>query len=321
MNTLPAPEKVLRLAMLGMVEGNGHPYSWSAIFNGYDPDSMARCPYPAIPRYLGNQPAATAGITGARVTHLWTDNPEDAPLVARASLIPHVVQRPEDVIGQVDAGLIATDIGSEHISRCRAFVEAGIPIFIDKPMVDNEADLQTFLRWEREGARILSSSCMRYAREFASLRNSSHEMGEIRYASVTTAKSWERYGIHALEAIFPIVKPGFISGRNTGEAGRDMVHFKHRSGLDVCVAAVADMAGGFGALQICGTQSHVQVSFLDTFHAFKAQLESFVDYVRTGVRPFPFAETVELMRMVICGIVSRREGGREVLLEEIASTS
>ena len=26
-----------RWAMLGMVDGNGHPYSWSAIFNGYDP--------------------------------------------------------------------------------------------------------------------------------------------------------------------------------------------------------------------------------------------------------------------------------------------
>ena len=31
----------IRIAMLGMVEGNGHPYSWSAIFNGYDPEKMA----------------------------------------------------------------------------------------------------------------------------------------------------------------------------------------------------------------------------------------------------------------------------------------
>lgn len=26
----------IRLGMVGMTEGNGHPYSWSAIFNGYD---------------------------------------------------------------------------------------------------------------------------------------------------------------------------------------------------------------------------------------------------------------------------------------------
>ncbi len=35
----------LRLAMLGMVEGNGHPYSWSAIINGdYDKEEMAIVP-------------------------------------------------------------------------------------------------------------------------------------------------------------------------------------------------------------------------------------------------------------------------------------
>lgn len=41
-------EKELRLAMLGMIEGNGHPYSWSAIVNGYDPAEMEMCPYAGI---------------------------------------------------------------------------------------------------------------------------------------------------------------------------------------------------------------------------------------------------------------------------------
>lgn len=28
--------RLLRLAVLGVIEGNAHPYSWSAITNGYD---------------------------------------------------------------------------------------------------------------------------------------------------------------------------------------------------------------------------------------------------------------------------------------------
>ena len=37
MSVLPIEKIEIRLAMLGMVEGNGHPYSWSIIFNGgYD---------------------------------------------------------------------------------------------------------------------------------------------------------------------------------------------------------------------------------------------------------------------------------------------
>ncbi len=55
----------LRLAMLGMIEGNGHPYSWSAIVNGYDPAAMAACPYPVIPVYLGKQPLESVRIPGA----------------------------------------------------------------------------------------------------------------------------------------------------------------------------------------------------------------------------------------------------------------
>ena len=61
-----------------MIEGNGHPYSWSAIINGYDSAEMARCPYPAIPAYLGKQALDTVRIPGARVTHVWTDDPADA---------------------------------------------------------------------------------------------------------------------------------------------------------------------------------------------------------------------------------------------------
>jgi predicted dehydrogenase len=55
----------------------------------------------------------------------------------------------------------------------------------------------------------------------------------------------------------------------------------------------------------------------DSFYSFKAQLKSFADYVRTGERPFPFEETIELMKIIIAGIRSREEGGREVMLAEI----
>ena len=311
----------IRLAMLGMVDGNGHPYSWSAIFNGYEPEAMARCPYAAIPDYLSKQPPDAFGIPGARVTHVWTDDPADAPRVAQASRIPNVVERPEDVIGKVDAVIIATDKGWEHVERCRPFADAGAPMFVDKPLVDNAADLATFRKWIADGNPILSSSCMAYAKEFAPYRASTHDLGLVRYASVTTAKSWERYGIHALSAVYPIFGPGFISARNTGTSDRNVVHFKHTCGADVIVAAIDNLYGGFGQLQLCGTAGSVHAAFRDTYYAFKAQLADFVRYLRTGVAPFPFSETEELMTMLIAGIRSRAEDGREVFLAEIAAES
>ena len=302
----------IRLAMLGMVDGNGHPYSWSAMFNGYDREAMADCPYAGIPEYLDKQPPDTVRIPGAAVTHIWTDDPADAQHVARCSLIPTVVERAEDVIGQVDAVIVATDRGDEHVARCRPFVEAGIPVFVDKPLVDNRADLDVFRAWIAEGRPIMSSSCMRYAKEYMPYRASTAELGDLRFVSITTPKSWERYGIHALEAIYPILGPGFLTARNTGSAERNVVHLTHSRGVDAVVIASSDMYGAFGALTLAGTKGHVQVSFRDTFYAFQTQLRAMLDWLRTGNPPYPFSETDELMRLVIAGIDSRAAGGTEI---------
>jgi predicted dehydrogenase len=317
MGGFPIQRSDIRLAILGMVDGNGHPYSWSAIFNGYDPEEMAKCPFPVIPIYLAKEPSSSFGILGAKVTHIWTDDAADAERVARAALIPNVLSHPEEAIGQVDAVIIPTDKGHEHVSRARPFIEAELPVFIDKPLVDNAADLKTFMAWIAEGKPILSSSCMRYAKEYMPYRASTRELGEVRLATITTPKSWERYGIHALEGIYPIFGPGFISARNSGSSQRNIVHFRHECGADIVVAAVDDLYGAFGVLGLYGTAGHVKVAFADTFYAFKKQLEGFVHYLLSGVPPFPFSETVELMKMVIASIQSREEQGREVFLAEI----
>ena len=306
--------------MLGCTPGNGHPYSWTAMFNGYNREAMTKeCPFAGIPVYLNKQP--TEGLTspGAKVTHIHCagEGGFTAEHVARLSLIPNVVAKATDVIGHVDAVVIATDIGGEHVARARPFVEAGLPVFIDKPLTDNAADLAVFRQWEREGRAILSSSSMRYSKEYLPYRISTRELGDLRYVSITTPKSWEAYGIHALEGMFPVVGPGFISARNVGTKERNLVHLKHSRGIDVVVVANYDMFGGFGLLQLIGTAGHVNVTSGDTFFAFKSQLEAFVGYLRTGVRPFPFSETEELMQLLIAGIRSRAEGGREVLLSEI----
>ena len=175
-----ASGQTLRFAMLGMIPGNGHPYSWSAIVNGYDPVAMAPCPYPSIPQYLGAQPLAQVKVPNAQVTHIWTDVLDEARLVAKASLIPHVVNQPEDVIGHVDAVFISTDDGYDHVRRARPFVEAGLPVFIDKPLAISIQDLQTFIDWEKGGAPILSSSGARYHPGLDKWETDRAKYGELR---------------------------------------------------------------------------------------------------------------------------------------------
>lgn len=318
MGSFPLTKQTIRLAMLGMVEGNGHPYSWSIIINGdYDPEALAQCPYAAIKDYIGKQPQNTLGIEGAEVTHVWTDDPADAVSVAKVAKIPHIAKRTEDVIGYVDAVLVATDKGDEHVERCRPFVEAGIPVFVDKPLCNSQADLATFSEWVAESRPLISSSAMRYCKEFEPYHQATSEFGELRYIDITMAKSWEAYGIHALEAVYPIVGPGFVSVRNTGDSTRNIVHATHQSGVDINLAVISDLYGGFGLMTLAGTRASTQLRFFDNYYSFKMQLQSYVDYLRTGQPPVPWEETRELMKLVIAGTLSRQEGGREVLLSEL----
>jgi predicted dehydrogenase len=309
----------LRLAMLGMVEGNGHPYSWSAIINGgYDRALMHECGYPTIPQYLGAQLPEALGIEGAHVTHVWCEDAERARHVARACRIDNVATRATDVIGQVDAAIIATDIGEEHLERARPFIEAGLPVFIDKPLTTNPAHLRQFTKWQREGKKILSTSAMRYAHEFVALRERLSEIGPVRLITVTTPKSWERYGIHALEAVYGLVEPGgWESVANTGTEGADLVHAHHYSGVEIVLAAIYDLSACFACVNVYGAKGMISARFADTFYAFKAQLVAFVEFARGGKEPFDFAKTTEQMKIIIAGQQSRRENGRRVLLSEI----
>ena len=314
----PLGNKELRIGILGMTEGNGHPYSWSAMFNGYDPVAMEDCGFPVIPRYLEKQPKETLGIPNAKITCICCTGyaqREEAEKMAKAALIPTVYDDPTEMIGNVDAVIVATDDGNEHVDRCRPFVEAGIPMFIDKPLVNTEEDLRTFVKWRKEGAKFITCSCMRYAKEREPFFQNHYELGKLFYISSPMAKKYETYGIHALEAMYPLLGQGFVSVRNTGTYERTFVHIKHESGCNVNVVQGIGMAGA--GMLVIGEHGSRYLETGDSYYAFKKQLDLFVHWLRTGEEPFPFEESVELMKLVIGGLRSREEGGREVFLDEI----
>jgi hypothetical protein len=313
-------EKPLRLAMLGMIPGNGHPYSWSAIVNGYDPVEMSHCPYSMIPEYLAARPLESVGIPGASVTHIWTDEPGDAGNVARAALIPHVVGDPTEVIGHVDGVVISTDDGEDHARRAAPFIEAGLPVFVDKPLATTIPELARFARWKRQGGRILSSSGMRYAKEIDNVRD-----GDWVWLNSATGKSLERYGIHALEPLFVLLGPGFRDVSCLGHENSCIATVTHTSGALATLAVIPEAAGSFGAIAAHGRNAIASLSLEDTYSAFRRQLVAVVEWMRGGTDPYPFDDTMELMAVLIAARESRANRGCTVsthsVLERVAKES
>lgn len=317
----PFGDKPIKIGMLGMTEGNAHPFSWSAIINGYDKDEMYKWThelYPTIPMYLNRQPGESFGIDGVRVTHVCFSGYEDREMAencARAAFIENVTDTPENMIDKVDAVICATDIGAEHVERCRPFIEAGIPMFIDKPLTDNEDDLKTIVKWVDNGAKIISSSSLRYMKTLEPYYQNRYELGKIRYICSPMAKYWETYGMHALESIYPLLGAGFEWVQNLGTYEKAMVQLHHTNGCDISIP----MGYGFATngITIMAENEVRTITDSDSFYAFKKQLVKFVEYLRSGKSDHSFSDTIEMAKIIIAGIKSRNEGGRRVYIDEI----
>ena len=168
---------MLKLGVIGMSEGNGHPYSWSAIVNGkYNEKEMANCGYAGIPVYL-NANKDTLGIEGAKVTCVWSQERKISDHIAKACLIETVVDKLEDMIDKIDAVMLTRDDPENHVAMAKPFLDANVPLFIDKPLAITTPDLEYFNQQQSKGKLLMSCSSMRYATESQLLKAEMASLG------------------------------------------------------------------------------------------------------------------------------------------------
>lgn len=275
----------LRLGLIGLSDGNGHPYSWSAIFNGYDSVAMEECGFPVIPRYLEQQSWPDAAIAGARVTHVWTQDPALSDVVARAGRIGTIVARPEDMIGQVDGILLARDDAETHFALAEPFLKAGLPIYIDKPVSLSLAELDRLYALQRFPGQIFTCSALRYAPEFQLSAADRAAIGPIREIHAITPKDWDKYAIHVIEPMLALVGDiGALTDAAAfpGDGGGATLVARWESGFRAKVFAMGKNTLCPMALRVMGETGWRELVFADSFTAFRAALQDFVDGMRAG---------------------------------------
>src|SRR5262249_46162042 len=91
-----------------------------------------------------------------------------------------LVERPEEMIGKIDAVLIESGAGGSTLERGRPFIAAGIPTYTDKPLACPSADARELARLAKEHSiPLFSSSSLRYAESVAQFPNRREETGAI----------------------------------------------------------------------------------------------------------------------------------------------
>ena len=161
---------VIRTGIIGLSEGNGHPFSFSAIVNGYDDRAFAAAGWPVIHNYLKAQGPERFGIPGVRVTQR---------VDAGCAADEHAVRRLQDRNGMrhatgddrhVDAVIVARDDWETHARLAMPFLEAGLFVFVDKPLSLDDGELARFEPYLRSG-KLMSCSGLRFARELDEFRS------------------------------------------------------------------------------------------------------------------------------------------------------
>jgi len=305
---------MIKLGIQGMSEGNGHPYSWSAIINGdFDRNAMGRCGFAGIPLYLEAN-RDNLGIDDAVVTHIWTQERRISEHIAVASGIGNIVERAEDMIGKVNAVILARDDPENHVAMAKPFLEADIPIFIDKPLAIRADDLAYFSRQNARGKFIMSCSSMRYAVECLGVRSELASLGKIELATVVGTKDWVKYGVHMLEALCALLgDPKALSVQHASGSGRDIVIVNFEDGLLATIHIFRDIALTF-QLSLFGRDGWRLVEIRDSYSMFRENLKEFILSVKEGRSRIPFENTENIIRTLIGAKVSLASKGKTIHL-------
>ena len=100
-------------------------------------------------------------IRGVRVSHVCGRTLSAGRAAAAAGRIPHIARKPEDLIGAVDAVVVDHIHGRHHLPAAKPLLEAGLPIFFDKPFCCSRSEGRRFLARAAElGVPVCSFSVM-----------------------------------------------------------------------------------------------------------------------------------------------------------------
>jgi hypothetical protein len=278
---------MLRLGIIGFSDGNGHPYSWSAIFNGYNPELMKNSDFPNIYEYLSRQRFPDDFLTGiARVTHIWTQDRSLSEYIACAVNIENIVDHYTEMIGKVDAILLARDDYERHYEISEPFLKAGLPIYIDKPIAVDVKTAEEIFSLEKYDGQIFTCSALSFACELQIDNEDRKQLGKIKYIDACVAKSWDRYGIHIVEPVLKIIgsEVEIKNIYSISHDGMDIVIIDWDDGL----RSVFNTLGHIGCpitVRIFGDKGFKFIEFKDTFAAFKRTLKTFIDVVLGKSKP------------------------------------
>ena len=303
----------IKLGIIGINEGNGHPFSFSAIINGFDDEGMKSSGWDVIYDYLKIRDASEFGFDNVQVTHAWTQDPEQTKKIAKASKIPNIVVDVKDMLDEVDGVLIARDDYETHYPLAKTFLEKGKFVFIDKPLSLEIEELRFFRKYLEDG-KLMSCAGARYARELDEIRGNIDSFGDMKLIRGTVINSMEKYGIHMLDGIFGVT--GFqVKSVSCFDAKHTSMMIKNTDNSLIYIDALGKSSKTL-QFDFWSDEQRFHAETNDNFSMFRRLLADFIKMIRTKKPTVDPELVINTMKVLIAANLSRKEN-REIQLDEI----
>ena len=282
---------MINFGIVGTSEGNGHPYSFSAIINGFNQSKFLTSGWENIHNYLSSEPTSPLGISGSRVTHAWTQNKDVTRNLVEATNIDVACETLEDMFGHVDALILARDDWESHLKISRPFLEKGIPVFIDKPLTMSQDELSYFLPYIKSG-KLMTCSGFRFAQEIQDSIEIARSLDELKLISGVVLNDLEKYGIHLLQPVVGLLRtlPKIVRV-NRNYASHESFTFNFDDKLVFHLDCIGNVDKIFN-LNFFGRHRKFEIDLENNYKAFRTTLNEFLQMIKTGIPPIKPDETL-----------------------------
>ena len=292
----------IQLGLIGTSEENGHPYSWSAIINGYDKKKIKKCGFPIIPKYLNKKNYPKDFIKNAQVSHIWTQDVKISRKIASTTFIPNIVTKKENLIGKVDGVLIARDDYKNHYKISKPFLKAGLPVYIDKPISISLKNFEKIYNNEIYPGQIFTCSATRYSKSLSLPVLIKKKIGVIKKIIATSPKNWDKYSVHIIE---PVVKMLFKKDVplkfEKSKVNKNNLVVTWSSKTQTVFVMKKNKKSQIKIL-IEGSKGKKTLYFDDTFESFKLALKDFIFGIKKKSIQSPKRHNYKIVKIIEQGI-------------------
>lgn len=302
-----AKEKTFRIGMIGL--DTSHVIAFTKIIN--DPRNNYGC------KVVVGYPGGSADMPAS------ADRVEKFTNQMRDQFGVEIVPTIEELCEKVDGVLLESVDGRPHLKQARPVIKAKKPLFIDKPVAANLADvIEIFRLAEQNNVPCWSSSSFRYGEGIVGVKND-ERVGEVKGCDVFGSSSWAEhhpdlylYGIHPVTAMFAVMGTGCERVSRYRTESIDLVVGVWKDGR---IGTFRDLRGGKSdsAVFIYGTKGMVK----GKSSGYKPLVDEIVKFFQTGKVPVSVEETIEIYAFMSAADESKALGGAPVFLKTLIEKS